>query len=66
MRWKQGVTSSIKLPPCCLAARSPQTWQMLAAANAIPLGHWQLVTGIAIGKGANLWEGAASKAGWEG
>ncbi|GAB4818223.1 hypothetical protein N2152v2_005269 [Parachlorella kessleri] len=27
-----------------------QTWQMLAAANAIPLGHWQHVTDMAIGR----------------
>ena len=27
-----------------------QAWQQLASANAIPLGHWQLVTDIAVGE----------------
>ena len=39
---------SWRLNMCSLAVL--QTWQMLAAANAIPLGHWQHVTDMATGE----------------
>jgi hypothetical protein len=41
-----------------------QTWAYLAANTAIPLGHWQMVTNIAIGGWAGGRGDAGLSLGW--